>query len=55
MYDLIEAIIDHSYNTQYSGDQQYIYYACIVLICLFSTVVIDLFYRFVKNIFGGKT
>lgn len=44
MYDLIEAIIGHAWTTGDSS-QQYIYYACIVLIVIFTVVFIDLIYR----------
>lgn len=45
MYDLIENIINHTWNTQYSGDQQYIYYICGCLIVILTVVFIDLVYR----------
>ena len=45
MYELIENIINHTWNTQYSGDQQYIYYICGCLIVILTVVFIDLIYR----------
>lgn len=45
MYDLIQRIIDHSWITQNSGDQQYIYYICGCLIVILTVVFIDLVYR----------
>ena len=45
MYDLIQNIIDHSWITQGSGDQQYIYYICGCLIVILTVVFIDLIYR----------
>ena len=45
MYEIIENIIGHVWNTQYSGAQQYIYYICGALIIIFSIVIIDLVYR----------
>lgn len=45
MYDLIKNIIDHSWITQGSGDQQYIYYICGCLIVILTVVFIDLIYR----------
>ena len=45
MYEIIENIIGHVWNTQYSGDQQYIYYICGALIIIFAIVMIDLVYR----------
>lgn len=56
MYDIIKALIDHTYETQYSGDQQYIYYIAGAMILLFSVVFIDLIYRVFRSIFykGGN-
>lgn len=45
MFDIIKNIIDHSWITQSTGDQQYIYYICGALIIVFAVVVIDLIYR----------
>lgn len=45
MYDRIEYIIDHVYESQYSGDQQYIYFICGALIIILTVVTIDLVYR----------
>jgi len=45
MYEIIKAIIDHTWVTQNAGDQQYIYYICGTLIVLFSCVLIDICYR----------
>lgn len=45
MYEIIENIIGHVWNTQYNGDQQYIYYICGALIIIFAIVIIDLVYR----------
>lgn len=50
MYDIVSGIIDHSWNTQYSGDQQYIYYICGALIILLTCVFIDLVYRFFRHL-----
>lgn len=43
MYDLLETII--GYNLSGTSYQSYLIYGCIVLICVFSAVVIDLLYR----------
>lgn len=45
MYDIIQAIIDHSWITSSTSDQQYIYYISGALIILFSVVFIDIVYR----------
>lgn len=50
MYDIIESIIAHSWESNYTSDQQYIYYVCCCLIVLFSVTFIDLIYRFVRGI-----
>lgn len=41
MYDLIESIINHTWITQNSGAQQYIYYICGALILILTIVFID--------------
>lgn len=45
MYDIITNIIDHTWQSNYNGDQQYIYYICGALIIVITAVVIDLIYR----------
>ena len=45
MYDIIKNIIDHEWVSNYSGDQQYIYYIAGALIIILSCVFIDLIYR----------
>lgn len=49
MYDIISGIIGHEWVSNYSGEQQYIYYVAGALICLFVVIIID----FVKDIFSG--
>ena len=54
MYDLISALIDHSYV---SGDsmQQYIIYTCCTLILILTVVIIDAVFRVFTHFFrGGK-
>lgn len=48
MYDIIADIIEHSYTTG-NSEQQYIYYICAALICLFAVVFIDI----IRDIFHG--
>lgn len=50
MYDIIESIIDHEWITNYTGDQQYIYYIAGTVLILFSVTFIDLIYRFIRGI-----
>ena len=45
MYDLIEGIIGHEWISNYSGDQQYIYYIAGALILLLVVVFVDMIYR----------
>lgn len=45
MYDIISGIIDHSWQSNYTTDQQYIYYIAGAVIILLTVVVIDLVYR----------
>lgn len=49
MYDIISGIIDHSWQSNYSGEQQYIYYIAGALICLLVVLIVD----FIKDIFSG--
>ena len=41
MYDLITSIIGHEWVSNYSGDQQYIYYICGALIIVLTVLFID--------------
>lgn len=41
MYDIVTDIIDHTWQSNYSNDQQYIYYICGTLIVLFAIVLLD--------------
>lgn len=45
MYDQIKMIIDHTYDSSYGGEQQYIYYICGALIIVLTAVSLDLIYR----------
>lgn len=45
MYDVIREIINHTWQSNYTSDQQYIYYIAGTLIVIFSVVIIDLVYR----------
>lgn len=49
MYDIIQNIIDHTYVTNYSGDQQYIYYICGAMIILLTVIFVDM----IRGIFRG--
>ena len=41
MFDIIRNIISHAWDTNYTGDQTYIYYICSVLIPLSVVLVWD--------------
>ena len=49
MYDIIEQIIGHEWVSNYSGDQQYIYYIVGAVIALLVVVIVDL----IRDIFCG--
>lgn len=53
MYDVIEQIISHSWQSNYSGDQQYIYYIAGALIVILTVAFVDLvkitFRQFVRK------
>lgn len=55
MYYIIYDIIDHVYESNYGGDQQYIYFICGALIIILTVVSIDLVYRVFSHFWrGGK-
>lgn len=54
MYDIVENIISHSWESNYTSDQQYIYYICGALIVIFTIVFIDLVYRVFSQFWRGK-
>lgn len=45
MYQLIQDIINHAWQSNYTGDQQYIYYIAGALIIILVVVAVDLIYR----------
>ena len=49
LYDIITDIIGHNWVSNYSGDQQYIYYIAGAVICILVVVFVD----FIKDIFSG--
>lgn len=52
MYDIISGVIDHSWVTNYTSDQQYIYYICGALICVLVPVFIDKIFDIFRSFFG---
>lgn len=49
MYEIIEQIIGHEWVSNYSGDQQYIYYIVGAVIALLVVIVVDI----IRDIFCG--
>lgn len=49
MYDILSGIIDHAWQSNYSGDQQYLVFTCAALIIIFSVAFIDA----IKNMLGA--
>lgn len=41
MYDVIENIINHTWQSNYTSDQQYIYYICGCVLVILLVVFID--------------
>lgn len=48
MYDIIEAMIGHTWQSQYTSDQQYIYYIAGAVIIIFLVMIYDLIGRFIE-------
>lgn len=53
MYDIIENIIGHNWQSNYSGDQQYIYYISGAVIVIITVWLLDLI-KSVINSCAGK-
>lgn len=51
MYDVIKAIISHTWDTSNysSSEQQYIYYTCCCLIIILTVVFVDVMYRVFRH------
>lgn len=41
MYDVISAIINHAWQTNYTGDQTHIYNICAAMICILTVAFVD--------------
>lgn len=48
MYDIIKNLINHAWQSNYTSDQQYIYYIAGTVIILFVVWVFDIFTQLVK-------
>lgn len=53
MYDLIEQLIDHTWQSNYTSDQQYIYYITGTVIVIFCVWLLDLI-RVIISAAAGK-
>lgn len=42
MYDILMQIIGHSWVSNYSGEQQYLFYGCLALILLLTVAFVDI-------------
>ncbi len=49
MYTIIERIIDHTWQSNYTSDQQYIYYICGAMVLILTVVLIDI----IKSVFAS--
>lgn len=54
MYDIIDSLINHSWQSNYTSDQQYIYYICGAIIILFFVCLFDLFKEFIRSAMGKR-
>lgn len=53
MYDIIAAIIEHTWQSSYTSDQQYIYYICGALIVVLTVKFIDLIEKLFSHFWRG--
>lgn len=53
MYDIISAIIEHTWHSNYTSDQQYIYYICGALIVVLTVKFIDLIEKLFSHFWRG--
>lgn len=42
MYDIIFEMIGHTWQSNYTSDQQYIFYICGALICILTVAFVDI-------------
>lgn len=54
MFDVIRNIISHTWESNYSGDQQYIYYIAGAMIIILTVFFLDTFVRFFRGLIGKK-
>lgn len=49
MYDIVTQIIDHNWVSNYTNDQQYIYYIVGAIIIILLCTFIDMIYRVLSH------
>lgn len=49
MYDVVSEIISHTWQSNYTSDQQYIYYICGALLIIFAVTFVDMIYRIIRH------
>lgn len=54
MYEIIETIIGHTWQSNYTSDQQYIYYIAGALIIIFSSDLLDWIHRLFSSFLRSK-
>lgn len=54
MYDVIERLINHTWQSNYSSDQQYIYYIVGTVIVILIVYVLDLIKSIIKSAAGKR-
>lgn len=54
MYELVSNLIDHVYSSSYSGDQQYIYTCCCILIPILTVIIYDLIRDIISAVGRGR-
>lgn len=53
MYEVIEQIISHTWQSNYTSDQQYIYYICGALVVVLTVKFIDLIEKLFSHFCRG--
>lgn len=54
MYDVIEGLINHNWQSNYTSDQQYIYYIAGTIIVILTVYVLDLIKSIIKSAAGKR-
>lgn len=54
MYDVIEELINHNWQSNYTSDQQYIYYIAGTVIIILTVYILDLIKTIIKSAAGKR-